>query len=83
MPSISISIGGNGRTRTISSGDLANRLLPAMRYLAGNEPLPQVVDPIADAQMIEAWADDIISSLQSSVYAYEDSKRTTTPLVLT
>jgi hypothetical protein len=54
-----------------------------MRYLAGNEPLPLVVDPIADAQMIEAWADDIISSLQSSVYAYEDSKRTTTPLVLT
>jgi hypothetical protein len=83
MPSISITIDGKGRSRTISSGDLANRLLPAMRYLSGNEPLPLVVDPIADRQMVEAWADEIISSLQASVYAYEDSKRTTTPLVLT
>jgi hypothetical protein len=83
MPSISITIGGNGRTRTISSGDLANRLMPALRYLAGSEPVPLVIDPIVDRQIIEAWADEIISSLQSSVYAYEDSQRSTTPLVLT
>jgi hypothetical protein len=44
MPSISITIGGIGRTRTISGGDLANRLMPAMRYLASQEPEPLVVD---------------------------------------
>jgi hypothetical protein len=83
MPSISITINGIGRTRTISAGDLTNRLMPAMRYLAGDEPLPLVIDPIADRQMLETWADQIIAGLQSNVYAYEDSKRTVTPLILT
>jgi hypothetical protein len=58
-------------------------LLPALRYLASQEPEPLVVDPVADNLMLQAWADDIISGLQASVYAYEDSKRTATPLILT
>jgi hypothetical protein len=83
MPSISITIDGRGRTRTISSGDLNGRLLPAMRYLVSAEPEPVVVDPLADKAMLEAWADAILEDLKINVETYEETKRIKSPLVLT
>jgi hypothetical protein len=83
MPSISITIDGRGRSRTISAGDLNGRLLPALRYRIAAEPEPVIVDPIADREMLEAWADAIIEDLKISVDTYEETKRIKSPLVLT
>jgi hypothetical protein len=77
MPSISITIDGRGRSRTISAGDLNGRLLPALRYRIAAEPEPVVVDPIADKEMLEAWADAIIEDLKISVETYEDTNTKT------
>jgi hypothetical protein len=42
-----------------------------------------VVDPVADNEMLQAWADSIIEDLKISVDTYEDTKRIKLPLVLT
>jgi hypothetical protein len=87
MPSISITIGGLGRTREISGGDLNGRLLPALRYLASANP--SVVDPANDLLIIQEWADAIINSLNSAVESYEEFKSRETrtqvfpPLIVT
>jgi hypothetical protein len=81
VPTISITIGGLGRTRTISAGDLSGRLLPAMRYMAAASP--EIADPENDLKIVQGWADAIIRDLQVTVDTYEEVKRIKTPLVLT
>jgi hypothetical protein len=81
MPTISITIGGLGRTRTISAGDLSGRLMPAMRYMAAASP--DIVNAENDLKIIQGWADAIIRDLQVTVDNYEEVKRVKTPLILT
>jgi hypothetical protein len=78
-----VCIDGRGRSRTISAGDLNGRLLPALRYRTSAEPEPVIVDPVADNEMLQAWADSIIEDLKISVDTYEETKRIKSPLVLT
>jgi hypothetical protein len=80
MPTITVSIGGFGRTKTISAGDLSTRLMPALRYFnpdmiavthpAGTEEAtvtPTIDQGATDAAIIERWADKVIAELLSSV----------------
>jgi hypothetical protein len=77
MPSITVTIAGMGRTRTISAGDLSTRLMPALRYF--NPALEEATDQ----EVLQHWADQIMEDLKTSVANYEDAKRTKSPLTLT
>lgn len=82
MATLTLSIASQTKSKTISAGDIT-RVLAALKKQFGQITVSGVTRDMTDAEVFDAWSDNVIQALKTSVVSVETAaaQAALTPIV--